>query len=132
MAVRPSRNLDVASKTPENESTTRFVRSTLGALFDSSVPVSWLPVRISPVEITPNTIWNVAFGVHMAGLGLAPTRDEPMLTAIGHARIGTSLESHLLRGRFITLVGRSKTTVALATAEARTSGCRDRSLRCRR
>ena len=49
----------------------------------------------------------------MAALGLAPTRDEPRLTAIGHARIVTSLESHLLRGRFITLVGRSKTTVSL-------------------
>ena len=68
----------------------------------------------------------------MAALGPAPTRDEPRLTAIGHAKIVTSLESHLLRGRFITLVGRSKTTVSLATAEPRTSGCRDRSLRCRR
>jgi hypothetical protein len=66
-----------------------------------------------------------------------PTHNLPMLhtRAIGRAKIATSLGSYLLRGRSITLIGRAKITVALATAEAlRASGWRhcEESHRCRR
>jgi hypothetical protein len=77
----------------------------------------------------------------MATLGRTLVDDQaghrylPMLRtrAIGRGKIATSLVSYLLRWRSVTLVGQGKTTVALATAEARRApGWRRRkeSLRC--
>jgi hypothetical protein len=65
-----------------------------------------------------------------------PTRDAPMLMAIGRAEIVTSLVSYLLPWRFVALMEAGdigKTTGALATTEAlraaRCRGCKE-SLRC--
>jgi hypothetical protein len=65
-----------------------------------------------------------------------PTRDEPLLIAIGRDKTVTSLVTYLLRGRSITAMEAGdfgKATRALATADAlRAARCRrcKESLRC--